>query len=136
MGIISIDTNFCFECGAPKEEMHHVVPKSKGGKRTLPLCVDCHGKAHDTSHRRLMIDAAKEGRRKYVENGGKLGRKIGSIVNDDEMLLRHVDVIKELENKSSIRKIMKLTQKSSGTVQKVKKIWENKLHTNTLLRTD
>lgn len=136
MAIIKINTKICFECGAPKEEMHHVVPKSKGGKKTLPLCIDCHGKAHDTSHRRLMIDASKEGIRKYVENGGKLGRKVGSTINDEEIMLKHSDIINELNNGLSVRKIMKITEKSSGTVQKVKKLWENKLHTNFLLKTD
>lgn len=126
MAIINIDTKFCFECGAPKEEMHHVVPKSKGGTKTIPLCVDCHGKAHDTSHRRLMIDAAKKGIKKYVENGGKLGRKVGSFINDEEILLKHSDIIDELNNGLSIRRIMKVTQKSSATVQKVKKIWDKK----------
>ena len=126
MSIITIDTEICFECGAPKEEMHHIIPKSKGGKKTIPLCIDCHGKAHDVSHRRLMINAAKEGRKKYVENGGKLGRKIGSFISDEEMMLKHSDIVEKLNNGISIRKIMEITQKSSGTVQRIKKIWENK----------
>ena len=37
----------CFECGKPAEFNHHVVPQSKGGTRTVPLCVQCHGKVHD-----------------------------------------------------------------------------------------
>lgn len=57
MGKIIIDTDICFECGEPKEEMHHVIPKSKGGEKTIPLCIDCHGKAHDVSYRRLMLDS-------------------------------------------------------------------------------
>jgi hypothetical protein len=126
MSIITIDTEICFECGAPKEEMHHIIPKSRGGKKTIPLCIDCHGKAHDVSHRRLMINAAKEGRKKYVENGGKLGRKIGSFISDEEMMLKHSDIVEKLNNGISIRKIMEITQKSSGTVQRIKKIWENK----------
>lgn len=36
----------CFECGAPATEEHHVVPRSRGGTRTVPLCDACHGKAH------------------------------------------------------------------------------------------
>ena len=36
----------CFECGAPADHEHHVVPRSLGGTRTVPLCALCHGKAH------------------------------------------------------------------------------------------
>lgn len=44
----------CFECGSPADVDHHVVPRSRGGKRTVPLCLDCHGKAHD----RVMTSSA------------------------------------------------------------------------------
>jgi len=36
----------CFECGARADVDHHVVPKSRGGIKTIPLCDSCHGKAH------------------------------------------------------------------------------------------
>ena len=36
----------CFNCGAPAHHDHHVVPRSIGGVATVPLCGDCHGKAH------------------------------------------------------------------------------------------
>ena len=36
----------CFECGARADVDHHVVPKSRGGTKTIPLCDSCHGKAH------------------------------------------------------------------------------------------
>ena len=37
----------CFECGELDNlHMHHVVPRSRGGTRTVPLCEECHGKAH------------------------------------------------------------------------------------------
>jgi hypothetical protein len=38
----------CFECGDPSEHDHHVVPVSRGGTKTVPLCVGCHAKAHHT----------------------------------------------------------------------------------------
>jgi len=37
----------CFECAAPADHMHHVVPRSKGGTKTIPLCESCHGLVHD-----------------------------------------------------------------------------------------
>lgn len=38
----------CFECGRSDIEIqnHHVVPKSLGGTKTVPLCAVCHGKIH------------------------------------------------------------------------------------------
>lgn len=36
----------CFECGTQAEYKHHVVPQSRGGTKTIPLCGSCHGKAH------------------------------------------------------------------------------------------
>lgn len=38
----------CFECDAPAEHHHHVVPASLGGSRTVPLCALCHATIHDT----------------------------------------------------------------------------------------
>ena len=37
----------CFECGATKDiQEHHVVPRFRGGTKTIPLCYSCHCKAH------------------------------------------------------------------------------------------
>lgn len=37
----------CWECNAEGDmHDHHPVPKSRGGMRTIPLCEECHGKAH------------------------------------------------------------------------------------------
>lgn len=39
----------CFECGNEAEHSHHVVPRSKGGTRTIALCVTCHSAIHAVS---------------------------------------------------------------------------------------
>lgn len=36
----------CFECGAPSDHDHHVVPRSLGGTRTIPLCERHHAAVH------------------------------------------------------------------------------------------
>lgn len=36
----------CFECGHPASHEHHVIPRSLGGTKTVPLCSFCHPKAH------------------------------------------------------------------------------------------
>ena len=40
----------CFECGeANNIQHHHVIPRSRGGKKTVPLCEKCHGLVHNKS---------------------------------------------------------------------------------------
>ena len=60
----------CFECGDPADHQHHVVPRSKGGTKTVPLCAACHGKVHGHAlgGRKLTKDAleAKKARRERV----------------------------------------------------------------------
>lgn len=42
----------CWECGADGDiHNHHVVPRSRGGTRTVPLCESCHAKAHHRDRR-------------------------------------------------------------------------------------
>ena len=42
-----MSTPTCFECDLPGDiHMHHVVPRSAGGTKTVPLCERCHGLAH------------------------------------------------------------------------------------------
>lgn len=62
------------------------------------------------------------GRAKYVRDGGILGRKVGSTKDDTKLLSEHSDIVKFLRQGQSVRNTMKLTGKSSGTVQKVKKL--------------
>jgi hypothetical protein len=45
-----IALNTCFECGFPAEHNHHVVPKSMGGKNTVPLCQSCHNLIHSVGN--------------------------------------------------------------------------------------
>jgi DNA invertase Pin-like site-specific DNA recombinase len=62
------------------------------------------------------------GRAKYIRDGGTLGRKVGSTKDDAKLLSEHADIVKFLRQGQSVRNTMKLTGKSSGTVQKVKKL--------------
>ena len=66
------------------------------------------------------------GYRNHIKNGGKVGRKSGSIETEEETIQKHSDVLKLLKKKLSIRQISGLTNKSTNTVLKVKSI-ANKL---------
>ena len=55
-----IDPSKCYECGSKEDiQQHHVVAKSRGGTKTLPLCGYCHRvgahgmKRHSGDHSRL-----------------------------------------------------------------------------------
>jgi DNA invertase Pin-like site-specific DNA recombinase len=64
----------------------------------------------------------KSGYDSYRKNGGKVGRKVGFRKDAEILLKEHKDIVKLLKQGYSVRKVMKLTEKSSGTVQKVKKL--------------
>jgi len=60
------------------------------------------------------------GYRNHIKNGGKVGRKLGSIETEEETIQKHNDVVKLLKKKLSIRQISGLTNKSTNTILKVK----------------
>ncbi len=68
----------------------------------------------------LIKERLNSGREKFIRDGGRLGRKEGSIKSTTQLLKEHSDVVKYLKQGQSVRNIMKLTGKSNGTVQKVK----------------
>lgn len=66
----------------------------------------------------------KSGYEVFRSNGGKVGRKEGFRKSDELILDEHKDVVKLLRQGISVRNVMKITSKSSGTIQKVKKLIE------------
>ena len=64
----------------------------------------------------------KSGYDNFRKNGGKVGRKEGYKKDDAKLLEQYKDVVKLLKQGYSVRKVMKLTDRSSGTVQKVKRL--------------
>jgi DNA invertase Pin-like site-specific DNA recombinase len=68
----------------------------------------------------------KSGYDQFRKNGGKVGRKDGFRKDKDLLLLEHKDVVKLLKQDYSVRKVMKLTDKSSGTIMKIKKLINDK----------
>ena len=64
----------CFECGRVADHNHHVVPKSKGGTRTVPLCLKCHGKVH--SVRRM---STRELTKAALAHKKALNQRVGTV---------------------------------------------------------
>lgn len=61
------------------------------------------------------------GRANYIANGGKLGRKAGSIKSMDKKKEEYKEVISLLKRGYSVRNVAKLSGISASTVQRVKK---------------
>jgi DNA invertase Pin-like site-specific DNA recombinase len=60
------------------------------------------------------------GRKLYIERGGKLGRKVGSIKTTEQKKEEHKDIISYLKRGYSVRNTAKLTNKGISTVQRIK----------------
>lgn len=60
------------------------------------------------------------GRKLYIENGGKLGRKVGSKKSVEQKKEEYKEVISLLKKKISVRNVAKLTNKGTATIQRIK----------------
>ena len=89
----------CFECDATENlHHHHVVPRSLGGTKTIPLCERCHSLVHSkdfTSTGALTSKAMQKKKAKGLYTGGSVpfGFKLG---DDGETLVPNpaeVDII-------------------------------------------
>ncbi len=74
-GIIDIMKR-CFECEKTEDQIeiheHHVIPKSCGGTKTIPLCCVCHAIVHDK--RAVSIsELTKAGLKSAKDRGVRLG---------------------------------------------------------------
>ena len=63
----------------------------------------------------------QSGRKQYIEKGGRLGRKKGSIKTADQKREEYKEVIEYLKKGYTIRDVAKLCGKGVSTVQRVKK---------------
>lgn len=63
----------CFECGKDAEFKHHVIPKSRGGKNTVPLCGMCHSKAHHLKKKMSISTLTKDALAYKRSRGEKTG---------------------------------------------------------------
>ena len=60
------------------------------------------------------------GRKLYIERGGKLGRKVGSVKTTDQKREEYRDIISYLKRGYSVRNTAKLSGKGISTVQRIK----------------
>ena len=76
----------CFECRATGEiQMHHIVPKSRGGEKMISICYVCHQKAH---HKKAKSVAHSELIKEGIAKSRAAGKKWGSFTPDAQKLGR------------------------------------------------
>ncbi len=74
----------------------------------------------------------QSGRKRYIEKGGKLGRKVGSVKTAEQMKAEYREVISLLRKGYSIRDVAKLSGKGVSTVQRVKRLLKVQPRNNTI----
>ena len=60
------------------------------------------------------------GRKLYIERGGKLGRRVGSVKTTEQKREEYKDIISYLKRGYSVRNVAKLTNRGISTVQRIK----------------
>jgi len=106
----------CFECGSTDDlQNHHIIPRSLGGTKTIPLCGKCHsivhnssGLLHTSSLQKLSIKRKKENCKKY--NGKSMyGYKyVGDRIEEEPSEMLMIQTIYSLNKQGlSSRKIAK-----------------------------
>ena len=64
----------------------------------------------------------QSGRKRYIEKGGKLGRKVVSVKTEEQIRIEYKEVISLLRKGYSIWDVVKLSGKGVSTVQRVKRL--------------
>lgn len=67
-----------------------------------------------------IVYRLQSGRANYIQNGGTVGRKKGSVKSLDQKKEEYKDVISHLKKGISVRNVAKLTNKGIATVQRIK----------------
>ena len=94
----------CFECGSRDDlHVHHVVPRSLGGKRTVPLCQDCHWAVHSRGSGPSIRKLTKQALEQKKARGEWVGRPpFGYRLSGTELVpgddFHHVERVVELRN--------------------------------------
>lgn len=95
------DCSACFECGSEATTKHHVVPRSRGGVKTVPLCDECHGKAH--GRRMATRDLTREAIARKRQAGERIGTvPFGKVLADDGQTL--------MDDATEVRVISRIVQ--------------------------
>jgi Recombinase len=112
----------CFECGQPAEIDHHIVPRIRGGTKTVPLCEPCHAKAHHRDRNLSTAKLTKEALAAKRARGERCGGHIPygfKLASDGKTLVRNID------EQKVIKRIIRM-RKQGSTLQSIADWLNNK----------
>lgn len=107
----------CFECGAADRiHQHHVVPRSLGGTKTVPLCEKCHSAVHGKSM--SVIELTRRGLARRMKAGLRYGQipygkmLVDGVLVDNPVEQRLIKTAKEYrETGASLRDVAYLLER-------------------------
>lgn len=97
-------SEFCFECGLDATARHHVVPQSRGGTKTVPLCDRCHGKVHGRSMNTKTLTTEAMARKKAQ------GQRVGTVPFGHDLSADGVTLVENHSEKRVIERIKAMAQ--------------------------
>lgn len=101
-------TGQCWECETVGDvHHHHPVPKSRGGTKTIPLCQECHAKAHHRDKRMTTAELTREALAAKRRRGERISHDapFGFAVSEDGKTL-----VKNAEEHRLALEILRLRQ--------------------------
>ena len=117
----------CFECGATEDiQEHHVVPRLRGGTKTVPLCYSCHCKAHGRDSKGLKHSRlVSEGIQNKFETDPEARKEWGSARHRDTTIemMTNVRVTKADAHTLKIGKVAYEMRKQGNTLQEIAKTY-------------
>ena len=125
----------CFECDInTAHHNHHVIPRSLGGTKTIPLCTECHGKVHGLNFKDHGI-LTKAGLKKKKENREFYGKvpygfyNINGVLHEHKEEQENIKLMRSLRDlKFSFRKISNALEERSIRTREDKKFSHSSVH--------
>ena len=104
-------------------QMNNIVTLDEDKKpNPLTMCMLSILSSVNQMEKNITLNRMNSGRENYKKNGGKLGRKQGSIIPVEEKLKQHKDIFDYLKKGYKYEDIVKLTGKSLSTIQRINKL--------------
>jgi len=97
----------CFECGNIAEFKHHVIPRSKGGNKTIALCNGCHNKVHDVIKTSASALTKLGKMRKYPEIYAKIFWDVLYYEKEYDVIYDEIDLWSLKPNKYAKKSMIK-----------------------------
>jgi hypothetical protein len=86
----------CFECGTTEDlNEHHVIPRSRGGIKTIALCYSCHCRSHGRDSKGLMHSRLVSEGIKYLFQSDPKARSRWGAGHSEEASERQVKLMHE-----------------------------------------